>query len=942
MCGICGIVSAKILHQTRISVIESMCAAMVHRGPDDIGIRDFGAGGCCIGMRRLSIIDRSVQGRQPMANEDGTKWVVLNGEIYNFRLLRSELEAKGHSFRSRTDTEVIPHLYQEVGANGCERLRGMFGFAVWNARRRELVLARDRLGIKPLYYAAIPGGIVFASEIGALLASGLIERELDLGALDHYLALGYAVPPRTLAKGVLALPAGHRAFVRDGRVDVEQWWTFPEAGSVRIGPEEIIPQLRGLLEESIRLHRISDVPVGAFLSGGIDSTAVVGLMSNLLDEPVRTFSVGFQTAPMGFDERTYTAEAAQAFGPDHTEVVVGARDVLEELPRMVEHIDQPSADGVNTYLVSRAAKRGGLTVALSGLGGDEVFGGYGTFRAIPRWGGVAHLWGRLPCSVRRETASMLGYVAAFAGDRNRQKAGRLWWVDSSAGLYALARFALWPEEQASLYSAGVRAYLETAGDHDNAMGVLRSLIRPGDRPWRMVSLLEMQTYMGWRLLRDTDAMSMAHSLEVRVPFVDHEVVEFVCGLPPGWERRWGHPKRLLTSALRDPLPQRIVARKRQGFAFPMAQWIEQELRPVVDEALSPDSIRRRGLFSTAEIGRLRAGFRKGIYESSVLWKLVILELWMRARLDRQSTRVGSPIAISLPSRVLSIGTPTMISVIITAYNAEPFIASAVHSILQQTYTDLDCLVIDDGSTDRTVKVVEQIRDPRLRIIEAGRIGRGRALNLGLSESSSPYVAIQDADDLSHLRRLEIGLAALEGRPDYGAVGQGIMGEMLLIKELDVPVWSTISADKASFPVRDVSRSVVYCNPLGHSTLLLRREALETIGGYNEEMLIEDWDLLLRLVLAGYKLGWMVVPPLHAHRVHPGQFFERGNRRRYVHAAYHLQRKARKELGRSPLLELAFLAMYGYRLLPERIRHGWRQLLGHTANAHPRSYQGLPM
>ena len=281
----------------------------------------------------------------------------------------------------------------------------------------------------------------------------------------------------------------------------------------------------------------------------------------------------------------------------------------------------------------------------------------------------------------------------------------------------------------------------------------------------------------------------------------------------------------------------------------------------------------------------------------------------------------------------------MISVIITAYNAEPFIASAVHSILQQTYTDLDCIVIDDGSTDRTVKVVEQIRDRRLRIIEAGRIGRGRALNLGLSESRSPYVAIQDADDLSHPRRLEIGLTALGSRPDYGAVGQGIMGETLMIKGMDVAVWPIISADKGSFPVRDVSRSVVYCNPLGHSTLLLRRDAIEAIGGYddNRESLF-DWDLLLRLALAGYKLGWIVVPPLHAHRIHPGQFLERGNRRRYVQAAYRLQRKARAELGRSPFLELVFLAMYGYRCLPERIRHGWRQLLDHTADRHSGSHQ----
>ena len=264
-----------------------MCAAMVHRGPDDVGLRDFGpAEGCCIGMRRLSIIDRSPQGHQPMANEGDSKWVVLNGEIYNFQSLRSELEGKGHLFRSRTDTEVIPHLYEEVGAACCERLRGMFGLAVWDDDRRELLLARDRLGIKPLYYAAVPGGWAFASEVNALLASGLIDAELDPLALDHYLALGYTVPPRTLIKGVFALPPGHRARItREGRLTVERWWDFPEAGSLALGEEEIIPRLRALLEESVRLHRISDVPVGAFLSGGIDSTAVVGLMSRLLTSP---------------------------------------------------------------------------------------------------------------------------------------------------------------------------------------------------------------------------------------------------------------------------------------------------------------------------------------------------------------------------------------------------------------------------------------------------------------------------------------------------------------------------------------------------------------------------------------------------------------------------------------------------------------------------------
>ena len=285
----------------------------------------------------------------------------------------------------------------------------------------------------------------------------------------------------------------------------------------------------------------------------------------------------------------------------------------------------------------------------------------------------------------------------------------------------------------------------------------------------------------------------------------------------------------------------------------------------------------------------------------------------------------------------------MISVIITAYNAEAFIGDAVRSVLGQSYSDLECLVIDDGSTDGTVSTVQHIRDPRLRIIEAGRIGRGRALNLGLRASRGSYVAIQDADDLSHPRRLEIGLSALERQPGYGALGQGMLGDILMIRAREIPAWPPICADAAFFPVRDVSRSVVYFNPLGHSTLLLRREALEAIEGYNAtRQSLFDWDLMLRLVLGGYKLGRIIVPPLHAHRIHSGQFFERGNRRRYVRAAYHLQREARKQLGGSLLLELAFLGMYGYRLLPERIRHGWRQFIDHTADAHPRSYQGSPM
>jgi asparagine synthase (glutamine-hydrolysing) len=644
MCGISGVVSVEISRRERMGAVERMCAAMIHRGPDDSGLRDFGV--ACIGMRRLSIIDCSVQGRQPMPDENHSKWVVLNGEIYNFQALRSELEARNHTFRSRADTEVIPHLYEELGVACCERLRGMFGLAVWDVDRQELLLARDRLGIKPLYYAEVPGGWAFASEVGALLESGLIEAELDPVALDLYLTFGYTQPPRTLVKGISALPPGHRAVIGGGRIVVERWWDFPQPGSLSLKEQDIIPHLRALLEDTVRLHQISDVPIGAFLSGGVDSTAVVGLMSRLLDEPVRTFSVGFDAAPQGLDERTPAREAARAFGTAHTEVVVGGRDVREQLPRIVEHLDQPSFDGVNTYLVSRAAKRGGLTVALSGLGGDEVFGGYRTFGIVPRWERASRLWARLPSSLRRAIMAPVARGAALTGKRSVQTIRRMQWVDSPEALFGLARFTLWPEEQAPLYSPGFSEHLRAKNDHNGAAEVLRSLVRPGDRPWRMVSLLEMQAYMGWRLLRDTDAMSMAHSLEVRVPLVDHELVEFVCGLPAGWERRRGYPKRLLTSALADVLPATTVSRKKQGFALPMATWMENELREVVADALAPHSVRSRGLFSPDEISRLYQGFRDGIYDHSVVWQLVILELWMREVLDKPRLSRPAPASVS--------------------------------------------------------------------------------------------------------------------------------------------------------------------------------------------------------------------------------------------------------------------------------------------------------
>lgn len=631
MCGISGIVSDVLTRDEMRDAVSRMCRAMVHRGPDDEGIQVFD--GACLGMRRLAILDLTPQGHQPMANEDGSLSLVFNGEIYNFASLRAVLEQRGHRFHSKTDCEPILHLYEERGIECLDALRGMFGLGIWDDQRRQILLARDRLGIKPLYYAETARGLVFASEVRALLASNFVERTLEPAALDQYLAFGYVPPPYTLVRGICALLPGHRLRWYAGKATIDRWWSLPAPGAVDCAEDEMVPRLRSLLDESIRLHRVSDVPIGAFLSGGIDSTAVVGLMAQQIDQPVRTFSIGFADGPAELNELAYAREAAAAFGTCHTEVVLSAADVETSVERAVQHVDQPSFDGLNTFFVSQAARRAGVTVALSGLGGDELFGGYDSYRMIPRWAGRARVWGKLPVWFRRAAVAGMRTVspAGWSDDRQR-KLARTAHVESAADLYALARLLMWPDEVSALYTPRTRATVTEAGG-DNGLDRLRAETPADHDPWRLVTALELSTFMGWRLLRDTDAMSMAHSLEVRVPLIDHKVVEFVCGLPSGWERRFGRPKGLLVESVRDILPRGILDRRKQGFAFPLEHWMRHQLRPLIQDVLSSSVVRARGLFGVAAVERLKDAFFAGTRPYPEVWQLVVLELWMRDMLD---------------------------------------------------------------------------------------------------------------------------------------------------------------------------------------------------------------------------------------------------------------------------------------------------------------------
>jgi len=634
MCGICGLVNSDRTESENIEIIKRMCDSMIHRGPDDWGFMSFGKH--CIGMRRLSIIDTSSSGHQPMPNEDNTIWVICNGEIYNFNEKKKLLQAKGHRFRSGTDIEVIVHLYEEFGIDCIEHLRGMFTFALWDTNRHELYLARDRLGIKHLYFHENNGRLAFSSELRPLITSGLVKPEINLNMIDQYLSFGYVPQPDTLLNGVQVLNPAHVLRWKGDRITIKKYWDFPEPGSNDIPHKDVIPATRQLLEETVALHKISDVPIGAFLSGGIDSTTVVGLMAALSEEPVRTFSIGFQKdVPARFNELHIAKQTAARFGTQHSDVIINGRDVAEQMKDIIRFMDQPSFDGINTYFVSQAAKAGGLTVALSGLGGDELFGGYDSFDVIHRWAKPIRLWGKLPRYFRRGTAHVLSQWALSDFWKKRiRKIQLLPYVDNVSDLYILARMLLWPHEKQAIYSADMCSYLREKEDISYIEELIKGVGRFDDYPWHSLSCLEMTNYMGWRLLRDTDVMSMAHSLEVRVPFVDNKLVEFICGLPLGWEKHWGYPKKLLVESLRDLLPYEVLSQPKHGFEFPFGHWMKNELKDIVEDVFSEECIKARGLFEYSNIRLLYDRFLKNELPYPAIWQLVVLELWMREILDQ--------------------------------------------------------------------------------------------------------------------------------------------------------------------------------------------------------------------------------------------------------------------------------------------------------------------
>jgi asparagine synthase (glutamine-hydrolysing) len=604
------------------SALELMCNAIRHRGPDEDGY--FLRPEIALGMRRLSVID-VVGGRQPVANEDESVFAVFNGEIYNYRELRRQLRVRGHHLTSRGDSETIVHLYEDEGERLVHQLRGMFALAVWDARRHRLLLARDRLGIKPLYYWSTPERLVFASELRAFLALPDFPRTLDRQAVGQYLTFGYIPDPQSVFEGVRKLPPGHALTRdRDGGVSLTCYWSPVRIEEQAIEEKEAVEELRRLLKESIACHLESDVPLGAFLSGGMDSSAVVAMMSRCVDRPVRTFSIGFAEAE--FNEAPHAARVARALGTEHTELIVRP-DVDALVEDVVRSFDEPFGDSsaLPTYLVARLARQQ-VTVALSGDGGDELFAGYSRYKELL---GRAELRPAALRTVIRAVARALPH--AMLGRNRLLDLGRTRW-----GRYA-ATIAAPPATN----DGGV-ALPDIADD----VGGLDQLIERWthetsgrDFVTRMM-LVDLQSYLPGDILTKVDRTSMAVSLEARVPLLDHMVVEFALSLPPHLTFRDGQSKWLLRRAVSGVVPQAVFDRPKQGFAVPLRHWFRRELRHRVEALLRDDSPIYE-FADQAAVQRAAAEHHASRRDHSLLlWRLLVLDLWLRA-LDRGELALSS-------------------------------------------------------------------------------------------------------------------------------------------------------------------------------------------------------------------------------------------------------------------------------------------------------------
>lgn len=634
MCGIVGAAWTDPRKNLPGPDLDRMVARLTHRGPDDSGT--YLDPHAALGFRRLSILD--LQGaHQPLSNEDGTVWTVFNGEIYNFPSLRRRLEATGHALRSAGDTEVLAHLYEDVGTGLFSLLRGMFALAIWDAPKRRLILGRDRLGQKPLLYRVERGRLLFASELKALLAlpEEDIPRRVDPIALDRYLTYGYVPHPDTILEGVHKLPPGHYAIWEDGKLSLERYWEPDWDRESAASFPEHVEQLRDLLPGAVAEQMISDVPLGAFLSGGIDSTVIVGLMQRASDRPVKTFSIAFEDP--AFDESAYARLAAQHLGTEHHELTLQPR-AWETIPDLARQFDEPFADSsaLPTWHVSKMT-RAEVTVALTGDAGDELFAGYDRYRALA----LTARMERWPASLRGALAGPIArLIPASSKAKTRGRALRRFLEATADPL--VPRYLRWcriysEPERTSLYSDdwldALAASAARRPDDADPLAVLERAFGAAGRrdPVTRAMIADLLLYLPGDLLHKVDMASMAHSLECRAPFLDHRVVEFAIGLPYRHKRRRPDgAKAVLKRAFPDLIPKPIRTRRKMGFGVPLDRWFRGELRDELRSVLLDDRALGRGIFRPDAVRRMIDEHASGTHDHAYrLWSLLMLELWFR-------------------------------------------------------------------------------------------------------------------------------------------------------------------------------------------------------------------------------------------------------------------------------------------------------------------------
>ena len=627
MCGIAGIFdnNSKKSSESLTKGLQMMLDAIKHRGPDDRGEKKIGPKNginIYLGHQRLSIIDPSQGGHQPMSNNDSTLWISTNSEIYNYRELRDDLEHE-YNFRSKSDTEVLLRSYEVWGLDCLKKIRGMFAFAIWDDTNNKLILARDRIGIKPLYYFSKNNIFIFSSELRAILASKIDKPGINPTGIFQYLSYGRMGSIDSILDSIMELPPGHFLVADKHGIKVQKYWHPFNENKLEQSPTKIVQRIGSCLDEVARQHLVSDVPIGAFLSGGIDSSAVVSMLTANTSSPIRTISVTFQDKD--YDESKYSSLFANHLGTNHHELLLSERDLIENLSPALASMDQPTVDGINTYMVSQAAKNMGLKVALSGLGGDELFAGYNSFSLVPRLNKIKKILNSLPTGIRKQLGNLASRLMP-PSDKSAKLNHLIKGQYNGAHVYFLFRSLFCEQELGSLFSDPLILKKEITKNLNHTQELIDSHSRLS--PVDLVSYLEMTHYMTTTLLRDTDMMSMAHGLEIRVPLLDHKLVELMFSIPSNMKIKQGTLKPLLVNSLTRKLPEFIVRRKKMGFTLPFEVWMRGEMRPEIESVLLSRSEKFPDFISQDGVKKIWSNFLDNRCSWSRPWSLYVLKKWI--------------------------------------------------------------------------------------------------------------------------------------------------------------------------------------------------------------------------------------------------------------------------------------------------------------------------